>query len=193
MQPEDTTLLFRLSEILAGPTAYTIGDVASMIERNGIYSWDRYGRFQCFHPESEPAQKALNLLAKLYELHNDPDLHPRYDFSDIDYELSCFCWPEHHFPDFVALKESQQIQPVKPKQSISGLIKTENASLAIIRGLLMYIKGEFEEVEAHPHFKSEKQLREFLDQQMVGFSGCASRNLADKFKLANQLIRKSEA
>jgi hypothetical protein len=192
MQPEQETILFRLSEILGGRPPYSIGDVASIIEREGIYSWDRYGRFKRFSPDSETAQKALDLLAKLYEIRNDPQLDERYDFSDLDYELSCFCWPEYDMPDFRTQQSSQAPQPTKPAHSSSGQTKSENAYLGIILGLLKYIRGEFDGISRHPDYRSDTQLRDILDHFMSAYPGCSKSNTLKRFKTANELVPKGD-
>lgn len=190
MQPEHEVELLRISELTGFKSPVWIGDIATIIETKGIYSWDRYGRFKHYSPESETATKALDLLARLYQSQNDPESGEWQDSSEIEYELSCYCWPDYDKPDFKSLQATHAPQPIKSAHPSSGQTKSENAYHGIILGLLKYIRGEFDGISRHPDYRSDTQLREALDRFMSAYPGCSSSNTVKRFKAANELVPK---
>lgn len=190
MQPEEEVQLLRISELIAFNTSTWIGDVATIIEEKGVYSWDRYGRFKHFSSESETASKALDLLAKLFQAQNDPESGDWPDLSEIEYELSLFCWPDYDKPDFNAVQATHAPQPIKPAHPASGQTKSENAYHGIILGLLKYIRGDFDGISRHPDYRSDTQLRDTLARFMSAYPGCSVSNTVKRFKAANELVPK---
>jgi hypothetical protein len=169
------------------------GVLATAIEEHGIYTWDRFGRFAHYRPGSPEVSRALDHLAAVHTAETDPEQREFFDrelFSDAGGDA--FCWPSSHAPDFDAIEARTQ-QPQAPKPvNTAGATKTANAHAGIIRGLLRFIKGEFDGVRRHPDFVSEADLRDVLEKQMLGFPGCSAENTKRKFKIANDLIPKHE-
>jgi len=46
----------------------TVGELATAIEADGIYTWDRFGRYRKYGAGSVEGKRCLNLLANEYEL-----------------------------------------------------------------------------------------------------------------------------
>lgn len=176
-------LIFRRNELP--------GTLATAIEHQGIFSWDRYGRFRHFGPETPEAKSALDHLAAVYE-HNGghPDDH-------VDHEMfyeaggDAYGWPVAKEPNWAEIKAglSQRPQPQSP-EVVS--VKSENANLAMVLALLKFIKGELGN-KTHPDYSSEAQLGEFLESAMFGYSGVSKSNFKTKFANAKKLIPKNEA
>ena len=76
--------------------------LATAVERQGIYTWDRFGRFVKFHDEFEDEyRKSLDLIARAYS--PDPmDSTEELDFEDEygNNRLDAFGWPYDECPDF---------------------------------------------------------------------------------------------
>ncbi len=193
MSDDDADPLLRLGQLIFEANIPE-GVIATAIEQHGVYSWDRYGRFKHFGPESDKAARALDHLARCYDARTDFDNEGWFDwevFSDAGGDS--YCWPSSHAPDFDAIRTGQ-IQPSQmSRRQAPSEIKSENAHAGIILGLLRFIKGELPGIRPHPNYQSETRLREFLDSVMVGYPGCSARNTLKKFSIANALMRKSNS
>ena len=171
------------------------GTLASAIEQTGVFSWDRYGRFRHFEASSPEALRALELLANAYaaSLNADgSDLDGAF-FGEESFRDSggeSFGWPAQQAPDFSAIAQGLQLVD-QPRRSTTVQPKTDNANLAIILGLLRFIKGELGN-RPHSEYSSETQLIEQIVPHMVDYSGVSVRNLKDKFARAKDLIPRSE-
>jgi hypothetical protein len=166
------------------------GTMASAIESHGVYTWDRYGRLRKFAPDTPEAKQALEYVAGVYASNSGhPDLY-------IDYERfyesggDAFGWPAQDDPDLKAIKVGLNLSP---KQSIINKPgpKSENAYLGMVLGLLRFIKGDLGNA-AHPDYKSETQLAEFIELAMLGYPGVSKGNFKSKFADAKKLIPKTD-
>lgn len=126
-----------------------IGVLATAIEdkENGIYTWDRFGRFG---KADEAAQtRALDLLARCYEYEADPcsqpnvhdNPHPLDKASFIpDDPFETFGWYPDKLPDFKTLTQRDNAQgrnhpnPASPQQRAAATKKRD--TLLVIIGAL---------------------------------------------------------
>lgn len=161
------------------------GTLATAIERSGIYGWDRFMRFRKFAPNSPEAAQALDALAR--QAQHDPDdreNQPPVERDDGTGSFYSFGWPRDKLPEFAAIEGEDADAPAPPRR---GSLRTENATLAIVGGLLAFIFGELGN-KRHPDFRSENQLIEFLEEKCKGYGGLSKRNLQDKFAAAKALM-----
>lgn len=99
-----------------------IGTLATAIEQNGIYTWDRFGRFG--HADERAKNRALDALAEHYKysyfflirhLGDTPD----YGEKEHDVAMAImqrFGWPSDQCPDFDAIRKGLgSREPPKPK------------------------------------------------------------------------------
>jgi hypothetical protein len=166
------------------------GTIASAIESHGVYTWDRYGRLRKFAPDTPEAKHALDYVAGFYASNcGHPDNY-------IDHEQffeaggDAFGWPVQDHPDLSAIKVGLNLSPKQSTVDRPGL-KSENANLGMVLGLLRFIKGELGNT-AHQDYKSEAQLAEFIELAMVGYPGVSKSNFKSKFADAKKLIPKTE-
>jgi hypothetical protein len=144
-----------------------LGAVASAIELEGIYTWDKYGRFHHAKPDTDGANEALKTLA---EYQNTLD-EAKYDGSQeaaLDYywevegsPLERFLWPKDKHPDFKASQKQWNeknlgagIEPapspeISPAPQAKGLNK-------IMRGLIIKAFGEDIFIELAKSKRSDK-------------------------------------
>ena len=161
------------------------GTLATAIEKVGIYGWDRYGRFKHFAHDSPWAVPAFNALAGQAQ-HDDPASMEPIDHDDGTGVYCRYGWPADKLPDFAAIEAGAPPAPERPGVNA----KSENSTLAIVGGLLEFIKGELG-TRPHPEFASEAQLIELLADQLKGYPGTSRRNLQDKFAAAKKLLESS--
>lgn len=182
MDKEDVFL--RLGDLIFDQDI-AIGTIATAIEINGIHTWDRFGRRRLFAAQTSEAQSALDHLSALYsviDVRADEELRERF------WQLggSNFGWPSTQIPDFRLLASTVNTSrsEVRSKQAVQ---KTENATLGIIGGLLLFIQGGLGN-EQHPDFHSEDALAGFLEKKLEGYAGLSRRNMKDKFAKAKLLL-----
>ena len=170
-----------------------VGTLATAIEEQGIYTWDRYGRLNLNKSDSEQGQRALDLLATCYSGFSDPDHHWDWDWERFDdCGAGAFGWPASSVPDFELLARGVVQQTTSKKVGVEHP-KEANSNLAIILGLLKFIKGEFADTPPHPLWaNSEDQLALHIAKKMMSYSGVSQGNLTKKFTAAKQLIQKNE-
>lgn len=163
-----------------------IGLIATVIERHGVYTWDRYGRIRLYLSDTEECAKALDLLAAAYTAYIDPDGSDEWEvFSEAGGDA--YGWPSNKMPDLTNLEVSIKDELEKPIPR-NAIVKTDNANILIIGALLAYIKGELGNLQ-HPDFKSEDQLSLFIDQKFKGYSGASQRSLKTKFARAKETLK----
>lgn len=120
---------------------YEIGTLATAIEKKGVWTWDRYGRFQQFGPidpkQEVPAEynEALTLLAGAYE--HECNLYlPGYDEEDPVFacieEYQKYGWLRKSIPDLDAIQKRQNQQPTKPKSIKSQPRDSSNLKVVAI-------------------------------------------------------------
>ena len=170
---------------------HSTATLASAVDRHGLYHWDRYGRFLKVTAQSEGGKAALDLLAWLYKERFDDQF--REEKIDIDMFREWgddFGWISSDCPDLDTITTDQRSPPPPAKGRSPGEIKSDNAYNGIILGLLKFIRGEFDDIEKHPNYRSDTQLREYLDKKMQAYPGCSARNSLKRFKDANALVPK---
>lgn len=124
---------------------YSIGLLATVIEQNGIFTWDRFGRFG--QADKCAKMSILNLLARIYEYENDcydPHDHDQHPLDEASYmpddPFSLFGWLKDDLPNFEAIaeqeKEATRPKPPLPKpQDKSAATKKIQTYLIIIGAL----------------------------------------------------------
>lgn len=118
---------------LAGLTEeYSIADLVTAIECEGLYVRDAFGRIVIADTQStddRSQKKALEHLAEVYSAQQNPGpdshLESEFDRSDED-PLNKFGWPESNFPEIgIPIKKSTNIDKTKPWQEIAREIAEE--------------------------------------------------------------------
>lgn len=95
--------------------------LATAIETEGVYCWDRFGRFIKAEPGSEYANKALDLLAQAFSLMQDPQPYRDEQYSDYeealrdswDHPLYLYGWASAVAPNFDFLQK-EDVSPPRP-------------------------------------------------------------------------------
>ena len=111
---------------------YSIADLVTAIEREGLYVWDAFGRIVIADTQStndRSQKKALEHLADVYSAQQNPGpedyLSDDFNRSDED-PLNKFGWPESNFPEIrIPLKKSTNIDKTKPWKEIAREIAEE--------------------------------------------------------------------
>ena len=118
---------------LAGLTdEYSVADLVTTIEREGVFVWDGFGRIVPADRESIndwSQKKAINHLADVYSAQQNPGpyshLSSEFDRSDEN-PLNKFGWPESNFPEIgIPTKKSTNIDKTKPWQEMAREIAEE--------------------------------------------------------------------
>lgn len=165
---------------LVGLRVHSPAELATAIAQNGIYGFDRYGRFGERDPKSEEAQRALDALAEAYSAFK---LSGTYQCDEIDaLALSDFGWPSSKCPDFESIKDAAGQEPArKPADQ-----RMQNADLALIAALLMVVKGEIGEGALYG-IKDENPIINAIKDELKGY-GLGKRTIQDKFADAKRLV-----
>lgn len=169
----------------------TVAALATAIEAEGIYTWDRFGRFSKYEKGTDESKKALDALARHYERYYGfhggmpDDEEYEIDVDSPDSIFNLYGWSRAMLPDFA---RSESKFPRSPARPVHGKVEFNN--LRIVGALLGCILGELG-VDRHPDFGSQTDLVRFLADKMAGFGGMSPRNLEDKFAKARQLLKES--
>lgn len=165
----------------------TTGTLATAIEKDGIDGWDRYGRMKHYAPDSAEAQEALDLLADQAAYTGEPGVQSPLDRADMYPEAGFWRlgWLDENLPKFDEIAAGQMVDP-RPQSTA----KRQNADLAIIGSLLLFISGKIG-TKRHPEFETEAKLIGLLTDKMAGYPGLSKRNLEDKFAQAKKVIDSS--
>jgi hypothetical protein len=116
------------------------GAIATAIETEGIFCWDRFGRWKQVIAGSKEANDALDLCARVYEYectsHDSEDVHPTDACAgDPDDPFGLLGWPLKPAPGFA----EQKISPVKPTAArASAETNRRQTYLTFIEGLLRH-------------------------------------------------------
>jgi hypothetical protein len=186
-----------LADLLGQPNALSIATLASAIEAHGLQGWDRFGRFRIFDPKSPECDKALNALAEEHAWrldHEEPGSHE--DLSPLDaYDLHPdwrsvfgYGWQTDRLPDFAAIvaREPHMRHPAIQERPNS---KALSARMAVIGGLMAFIRGELG-CRPHPDWPGHDQgLKDLLADRLKGFPGCSSRNLDTYFAESRRMFK----
>lgn len=169
----------------------SVATLATAIEDNGVYAWDKYGRFKKFTKDQPENSEALKLLAWLYERDNSSwedqgQMDGLNQADGPDDPFYKYGWSLEVCPDFKLIRDGQSEIAHKKWN------KREYASyLRIIGALLEYIKGDAPGVEKHPSFINEAKLIEFFDSKYEGYEGLSQSNLSRKFPESKRILSNS--
>lgn len=98
-EEEEEDSFFSLRTLLESNDVATL---ATAIEKEGIYHWDRFGRF--VRADEESQEKALRLLANVYEYESNVEKsheqHPLDISSGLGDPFSLFGWRRDTLPNF---------------------------------------------------------------------------------------------
>lgn len=174
-----------------------IATLADAIEKNGIYGWDRFGRYKkfdakCTGHDGAKYQAVLDRLAEQYQWSSDdiPDMERQSpveeaeDFPDYSSVLY-WGWPSELVPDFASIAQKAADNPAPPKRNRSNP-KGDNHSMRLVGALLEIIDGTILESK-HPRFKSSQNLAQILEEKYGRRIGSAE-SLAKKFTDARQAL-----
>ena len=102
--PNEDNLLVSLADLI---DQVTEAQLATEVEKNGIYGWDRFGRFQHFPAGSLTAELVLDLLAERFrhEVRRRDGETPMW-FSCEPPDARClYGWPKKDLPAFAGWDE----------------------------------------------------------------------------------------
>jgi len=156
-------------------------ELASTIERGGIFGWDRFGRYKHFELGSPEACIALDALATVHARYLQRKQFDSTDAADLpldDYGWRVAEWPA--FPGGSAVPPDEQAVRAEKAKDIACL-------LAIIGALMRFIRGELYE-EKHPAYESDNKLRELILDALPLVPGLRKRNLQDVFALGKKVL-----
>ncbi len=170
----------------------TEGALATAIEKEGVYTWDRFGRFRCFKPPAPEAESVLSVLANVYARYSSdaPDDLDDGDDDSPDSLLRLCGWPKPKLPDFRSIEGSEPVVSMPPESTRpTPGAKLVRADLALIGGLLLFIKGELGN-KRHPDFQTEDDLINVLELELSNLRlvGASQRTIIDKFSAAKKLL-----
>jgi hypothetical protein len=117
---------------------HTPGDLATAVETNGFFSWDRYGRYKDFEGGSEEGKNILDMLAAIHQHQTRCD-DPAYKETPSpldDYENFLFCsgWRQSDIPKS-GIPHNEKNGTIKLVGALHP--RTENSLLKIIGGFAM--------------------------------------------------------
>jgi hypothetical protein len=189
--PHDAASEFVTLDALLSEGRHT-GVLATAIENYGIQGYDRYNRFKDFDKGSDDEKAALDLLAEYVEGSYDRALYGQ-DVDDdslaADYSpYKRYGWLRTKLPDFDKSGPEAPYGTVPPVTKPKGR-SDEPGNLAVIGSLLLVIRGGKYGIEAHPDFKSEAALIDFL-AEMIGYPGMSPRTLQTKFAIAKRVLER---
>lgn len=115
----------------------TPGEIATEIEANGIYGWDRFNRFKHFGKGTPEALEALDLMAAGLARNTELDIQgdqesTRWPFEDYPTREDLYGWTDLDMPKFVKVDE-----PVRPRFATA---KEESTMLKLLAGALFLAK-----------------------------------------------------
>jgi len=190
----DGSQFITLIELLDGPTYITVGQLASAIEKGGVYGWDRFGRFKKSDDQNAIKKDALNALAELMRdvtawnrdpKHCDPEegLLDEFPLNDLHIEgahpLQFFGWPKREIPKFCA-PEGAESAPFPSHLGVST-----NALYNIIGALLDVASTKRERP------MTEAQLIGYLVEKYENNYGISKSNLEKQFARAKRMLDRS--
>lgn len=167
-----------------------IAILATAIESSGIYTWDKYGRYNKFSQDTPEGLFALRLLecVHTFEQGNSDEQHPLDSSADFDDPFSSFGWATRCIPDFNTIKNNQPEVSAKIKKPSP---RENSSNLRIIAALLEFISGETPGVKKHPEFVSQAKFIQSLLSPYDGYEGLSQKNLELKFKDAKDSLKQS--
>lgn len=158
----------------------SVGDLATAIELQGVYGWDRFDRFKRFAAENADAGRALDALERA-QRRSSPyggDDEPSDD-EPFGKPLQEFGWLHGALPDF-----GPGAGAVPARRRPGGTTKGGNADLALFGGLLLIIQGKLPGFGAHPDYTSNAALIDALER--VGADGLGRTTVEKKFAAARK-------
>lgn len=180
MEPEQFLSLY---DLLADDFKPAV--LATAIENNGLYGWDRFGRYGPILAVSIDAQLALNALTKVHEAMVDRDPHAQSWDDSIDHYsiISRYGWKQSVLPDLEKIK--QGIVEVQRPQSLA---KFENNSLMLIGALLDFIEHGIQS-KPHPGFKNLETLSNSIETATNSKNGLGRTSTLKKMRQARDAFR----
>lgn len=146
------------------------GQIATEIETNGIYGWDRFQRFKHFEPQSQEALEALDLLASGVA-HNErlecegDQFSPTWPTDGERTRDDRYGWTDLDMPKFVKVNE--------PIMNPSSRTRLANSEAKLVAALLYEKDFKFDRnrvrdmqilLERAGIELSEKPIRDALDR-----------------------------
>jgi len=121
----------------------SVGTLATAIEEEGVYTWDRFGRFGL--AKDEDRSTAFSLLAAMHAWAMDPHVEISDDpRSPLEWAEACqspdfyiFGWPVERAPNFEKIRLGQS--ELEPRNTASGKRKAPDKFVAALFKLLIVI------------------------------------------------------
>ena len=148
--PEDpNNLWLSLHELLSRKNKISVGVLASSIEKEGIQTWDRFGRRISANGDSPESlrvkEEALDLLAQHYDNLDSLEYENTFwRYENTPYEL--FGWPEDEAPDFSGYESESLPQAVMASHPMEKVprIDAKRTYLLILAVLFKEAKIDFD-------------------------------------------------
>jgi hypothetical protein len=174
---------------------YTVAQLATAIEINGVHGWDRFGRYEQFSPKAAASQYALDGLAQ-YSIEEQRfyDNRDAEDAEGLDgHDLSSFDAAEN-FP-YLAIHRlgwspknlpniDQTIQYPSPPKAVRADVVPKNL-MRIIGALLA-------ESAVRTRSRSQSQLIDDLCAKHPEVPGFSKSNLEKRFAEANRSLSEAK-
>lgn len=161
--------------------------LATAIEQQGVYGFDRFGRFKHAAGTSSEAARALDALAAQYKTSADPEVPYALDTAAWEAVFDNYGWPASNLPSFESLIVDDAVAP--PRPNLERRSKSDGNQLRLIGGLLRFIKGDYG--KPHPEYESEARLQELL-RLKIDRPGLSARHLQDVFKRSQQALDEAD-
>lgn len=162
----------------------SIGDLATAVEADGVWGWDRYGRYMRFPPASPEAAIVLDALAAEYQstrVDRPASMSP-LDSDDGDGPYSAYGWPRAEAP-----QGSQQLRRPAPERRADRQ-KADRAKWRLIGALREIVLGECEALK-DTKFSSQTELAQAIASEWRDKSGLSERTIQEQFAKGRDVLK----
>jgi hypothetical protein len=178
-----------LIELLDSQPHITVGQIATAIEKGGVYGWDQYGRFGKSDSKNAIAKDALIALEDLWSAMRAWQVDPKnwdpeegwfdeFPLNDLcidgSHPLHFFGWPNSEKPRFEATEDPESaLRPALQRVSTTALYNIIGALLGVVS-----TKRERPMTEA-------QLINQLLERHPAAY-GISKSNLEKQFSLAKK-------
>jgi hypothetical protein len=179
---EDEQSFVSLRDALATENI-AIGTLATAIEKEGIWTWDRFGRRGL--ADSIAKEKALQLLADQYAwelIQDDPDTDTLSPLDSNDGPQDYFWrfgWPASSLPDFEVI--GKDVDLGRPPATKKPSPIPELTNLRIIGALITLMLDKSPAGNPYSAFETEAAIISVLEETFPHLRGIGERTLHHRF------------
>jgi hypothetical protein len=168
----------------------SIATLATAIEQDNVYTWDRFGRFVV--ADADEKKRALDLLAEQHEWNEESEYEKVNRQSPLDEcdgpsdPFSSFGWLPASIPNFDAIGAAADT----PKPLGRGMSRryAEKTDLKIIGALLTLLLEMNAGGTSRHSFKNQSAIVGAILEKFEGKHGFSQRTLEGRFAAANQAL-----